>query len=640
MRETLSLFLLFSLCFSSVAQQTSLLPFSEVSVFNAYRINSSEYEFSPTYYLDGIVYVAAQKGDDKERERKNIPFFELYYAPLAADGMPSNHRPLSDPLNSLHHEGQASFSNDGTLIYYTGNSQIKNDQGKYTMKIYEARKEGDEWKHIVDLPINSEAFSNRHPAISTDGSTLYFASNMPGGYGGSDIYMVKKEGTYWGVPKNLGAQVNTPENDAFPFIYQDKYLFFSSKGHAGNGEYDIYAINIEDDLLGSLVHLTEDFNSPNADFGFILHPSGTKGFFSSNRADGFGKDDIYLFEVPQGFFSLLADSTKAIKEAPAFTLNPSNEVPQDKKILTKVADKQEVANQTKNSPIVESVQMAEVKQDILPEPSTPPTAIDQTNSTTYTNPVVDKPSEFSPNREAEVFAAKSIQCATLKGVLASSKGKSLARTEVVIRSSCGGLPYTLVTDQSGAFETCLPINCQYIIACEKEGFLKNDLMIDVKTTTVHTEKLVVNPIDNTPQFPTAQLTDQLSIGSIIDIQSLAYDLEKGSILSNDNFALNQLVTLMQQHPSLSIEVAEHTDARGSAHYNYELSQARAQIFKSHLVQQGNIAPHRIKAIGMGEQQLRNHCNGAVPCSDAAHQENRRTEVKVTKLAAPIMVASW
>ena len=604
MRETLSLFLLLFSYSCIIAQENNLiLPTSEVNIYNAYRINSNEYEFSPTYYQDGIVYIAAQQGASKNA----LPFFELYYAPLAEDGMPSNHRPLSNPLNSLQHEGQASFTKDDKLIYYTGNSQIKNEQGRYTMKIYEARKEEGIWKYIVDLPFNSETYSNRHPAISRDAQTLYFASDMPGGFGGSDIYVVKKEGTYWGVPKNLGPQVNTPENDAFPFIYQDKYLFFSSKGHAGNGDYDIYTINIEDDLLGSLIHLDTQFNSAGADFGFILEESGKGGFFSSDRAGGFGKDDIYLFETEQGFFSSPASQSTDIKTAPdltAYSIPTEEIIPQ---------------------PIIDTIQAPANKPiDIV--------ALQEKNPSVQQDPPI--PSEFPITNNLEqpdILTPKSIQCATINGVLSTPSGKALANAAITIRSSCGGLPYTLTTNHLGAFESCLPTHCQYIIAGEKVGFRKNDIMIEVDSPTAFSKSLILTPIDHTPSFPANQMMEPLTVGSIIEIRSLAYDLEKGVILSTGNYELNKLVTLLQSHPSLSIEVSEHTDARGSAYYNYELSQARAQIFKNHLVQQGHIGPKRIKAIGMGEQQLRNQCNGVTPCSDDEHQENRRTEIRITKL---------
>ncbi len=606
MRETLFLFLLlFSYSFLLAQSSNLVLPNSEVNIYNAYRINSNEYEFSPTYYQDGIVYIAAQKGDAKNA----LPFFELYYAPLAEDGMPSNHRPFSNPLNSLQHEGQASFPADSKLIYYTGNSQTKNKQGRYTMKIYEARKEGDTWKHIVDLPFNSETYSNRHPAISKDAQTLYFASDMPGGFGGSDIYVVKKEGTYWGVPKNLGTQVNTAENDAFPFIYQDQYLFFSSKGHTGNGDYDIYAIDIEDDLLGSLIHLDTTFNSASADFGFILDDSGKSGFFSSDRVGGFGKDDIYLFEISQDFFATPND----IQEAPEFTLTTVTEevIPQKAMVDT-----------------------------IQPPAATPIETVvseEKKPSAQRNTPV---PSEFpiADVAQQEILTAKSVPCTTINGTLSTASGKPLANAAITVRSSCGGLPFTLTTNDLGAFESCLPTHCQYIIAGEKAGFQQNDVMVEIKSANAISTNLTLTPINHTPNFPTAQLTDDLTVGSIIEIRSLAYDLEKGILLSTENYDLNKLITLLQNHPSLSIEVVEHTDARGSAYYNYELSQARAGIIKNHLVQQGRIAPKRIKAIGMGEQQLSNHCNGSVPCSDEEHQQNRRTEIRITKLNGRI--AAW
>jgi len=221
------------------------LPLSEVATYNAYRLNSGEHEFSPMYFQEGIVYVAAHTNTTAANRKP--PFFGLYYAPLSSDGMPSGQYPFSSPSSTLGNEGQASFTAEEDLIYYTTNGDILNEEGQYTMKIYEARKEGNDWLHIVELPINSNAYSNRHPSISPDGHTLYFASNMPGGFGGSDIYMVKKEGTYWGIPQNLGPQINTSENDAFPFIFNNDYLFFSST--------KVFSLLIEKEALERMIFI-------------------------------------------------------------------------------------------------------------------------------------------------------------------------------------------------------------------------------------------------------------------------------------------------------------------------------------------------------------------------------------------------
>ena len=132
------------------------------------------------------------------------------------------------------------------------------------------------------------------------------------------------------------------------------------------------------------------------------------------------------------------------------------------------------------------------------------------------------------------------------------------------------------------------------------------------------------------------IRDSLFVGSVIEVPSLRYDLEHGHLLSTENPALNRLISLLQQHPSMSIEIIEHTDARGSSYYNYELSQARAAITKNHIIQQGKIAPNRIRAIGMGEQQLKNNCDGTIPCADEAHQENKRTEIRIVTLEVPIV----
>ncbi len=615
----LGLVLLFVQVVIAQDEPTSYSPLTEfptpvVDVYNAFRINTSGYEFSPSYYKEGIVFVSTQPDEGKDNAA-NTPFFELYYAILDEDGMPNRSKPFSATVNTQRHEGQATFNQSGDLIYYTSNSELKNDRSQYAMKIYEARKQGEDWQHIVDLPFNSEAYSNRHPSISADGKYLYFASDMPGGYGGTDIYVVEKKGTQWGIPRNLGDQINTSENDAFPFIHNSDHLFFSSKGHGGVGDYDIFVVDISGGIPGPVMHLNSSFNSPQADIGFILNKEGTKGFFASDRAEGFGNDDIYLFESASSLFT----EKELVKEQIGTTT--TTEIIASRPIV-------EEAITTHPAELIVSEKITATAPITLPK---------DTVVQIITEEVIEKPMiaiEDLIVESKETNIAEAINCSTLQGQAFSQNGSPIAQGTVTIRSSKGGIPLALETNQDGAFEVCLPFDCQYIIMVEKNGYQMKDRLITINNEPITKQELRLNINNYSPpvaSIPTTNLEDQLVVGSIIELNPIYYDLENGTVNANNTAELDALAQMMRKYRSIEIELIDHTDARGEDYYNQQLSQTRISIAKNYLVQQGRIVPRRINAIAMGEQQIRNRCINNTPCSDEEHQYNRRTEVRIIRI---------
>ncbi len=592
---------------------TTEFPISVINVYNAFRINTSGYEFSPSYYKEGIVYVSTQQ-EKAEDKSTNTPFFELYYALLDEDGMPSQSSPFSSNVNTQRHEGQATFNQSGNLIYYTSNSELKNDRSQYAMKIYEARKQGETWQHIVDLPFNSEAYSNRHPSISTNGKYLYFASDMPGGYGGTDIYVVEKKGSQWGIPKNLGDQINTPENDAFPFIHTSEHLFFSSKGHGGLGDYDLFVVDVSGGLPGPIMHLNNSFNSPKADIGFILNEQGTKGFFASDRVEGFGNDDIYLFETSIGLFAkdeVVSRETEIVPVSEVITRSP---IVQD--AITKHPAELLTEETIVSTPSKE-----------IPEKIVPPVVIEEIEKPIS---IIEKWSE----EKKESSTTHAVNCSTLKGQALSQNGNAIAQGTITIRSSKGGMPLELETDQDGTFEICLPFDSQYIIMVEKNGYQMKDRLITINKEPITKEQLRLNIKNYTPavvDIPTTHLEDHLIVGSVIELNPIYYDLENGIVNANNTVELDALAQMMRKYRSIEIELIDHTDARGADYYNQQLSQTRISIAKNYLVQQGRIVPRRINAIAKGEQEIRNHCKNNVSCEDEAHQYNRRTEVRIIRI---------
>jgi outer membrane protein OmpA-like peptidoglycan-associated protein len=211
-----------------------------------------------------------------------------------------------------------------TRINYIVNKRNKNFVNR--AKIYVSNASGKSWSKAISFQYNSDDYSCAHPSISVDGNTLYFASDMPGGQGGQDIWMCKRNGDIWDKPVNLGIDVNTSGDELFPFIRKDGMLFFSSNGLPGFGDLDIFsAKNIEGRWLlnrneGLFLNSTAD------DFG-IVFSSDTTGYFSSNKEGGKGSDDIYSFKytnksiVVDGIVLLTENVNDPAKDVKVYLLN-------------------------------------------------------------------------------------------------------------------------------------------------------------------------------------------------------------------------------------------------------------------------------------------------------------------------------
>lgn len=249
------------------------------------------------------------------------PFLELYNIKRNGDNFTEAEKIKGD-INTRFHEGQISVSKDGKTMYFTRNNILngkkgKDDQGINNLKIYKVSlNEEGEWKNVKELPFNSEDYSVGHPSLSSDGKTLYFASDMPGGKGKSDIYKVSINGDSYGTPVNLGDKINTEGNELFPFVHNDGNLFFSSDGLLGLGELDIFSTILDENgNVSEIINLGVPINSNMDDFSFFMNDNGETGFIASNREGGKGDDDIYSFErIP--LFAIKGTVTDAINKLP------------------------------------------------------------------------------------------------------------------------------------------------------------------------------------------------------------------------------------------------------------------------------------------------------------------------------------
>lgn len=283
-------------------------------------VNTKYSDFGPMYYQDKLIYSSAVDSSSfhtRIYHWNEQPFLDMYIGKL--DEIESDLKYIdefSEKLNTRYHEAGLAFSPDETKVYFTRNNYNgdlgRDSKGTNHLKLYSADvSRGKDslvtWQNVQELPFNSEDYSVGHPTVSEDGKLLYFASDMPGSIGGTDIFVVDiletdKETkindsiSYAGYsrPRNLGEKINTAGREMFPYI-TDRSLYFASDGHLGLGGLDVYESKITDSNFHKPINLGGPLNSELDDFGLIIKEEENRGFVCSNRLTGQGDDDIYSF---------------------------------------------------------------------------------------------------------------------------------------------------------------------------------------------------------------------------------------------------------------------------------------------------------------------------------------------------------
>ncbi|TKG96297.1 hypothetical protein EYV94_03300 [Puteibacter caeruleilacunae] len=272
-------------------------------------INSPKSDFGPTFLGEDKIVFASSRSGSKIIKRNykwdNQPFLDMYIADIDEDGRLKHVKPFGKKnIKTSYHEGPACFNSSGTKMFVTrnslqGGSLKRGTDGVTNLKIYAARNDGSDkdWEIKYGLPINSDEYSVGHPSIDKTGLVLYFASDMPGGYGGTDIYYLRYDGGKWQDPVNLGPKINTASDEVFPYISNNDVLYFSSDGHPGMGGLDIFMSTPENGEYRRIENMGIPINSPLDDFGLTMNKEGEQGYLSSNRLNGRGYDDIYHFVI-------------------------------------------------------------------------------------------------------------------------------------------------------------------------------------------------------------------------------------------------------------------------------------------------------------------------------------------------------
>lgn len=565
--------------------------------------------FSPVYYKDGLVFCGESAWEGLLAPSYGWTgrgYLDMYYVPFDENGIPGEAKQLSKIMNTEIHEGPLCFTPDTTEAYFTANNYFrkgvrKEADGSNNLKLYKATLKKDKWKEHEEFFFNSDVYSTGHAAISPDGEQIIFVSDAPDGVGGTDLYRSKlDESGEWSEPENL-SELNTVGDEMFPYYYTDNngmdFLFFSSNGHPGIGGLDLYAAQMTPTGFASIQHLPSPLNSSSDDFAMILNADGNKGYFSSNRASTQGVDKIYSFEKTQIQVEILVldKRTKEALEQVSLVFDGNREEAQE----TNAEGKHNFP-----SPPLMTYQVDLSKQYYEPSNETLeiPGALSAGEDTLKVRYTMDR---------SEVYVAGV--------VLDRETDLPIAAADVTIRGlSVETEDVKLLADENGQFFSKIFKGYSYEFMAKKETYLAGN------TIVAHMQPQGEDTID------VVIYLDKIVIDKPIEVKNIYYDFDKWDIRPDAAIELDKLVKILVDNPEITIELMSHTDCRGSDAYNLTLSQKRAESAVNYIISEG-IAKERIIAKGYGEKKLVNRCDDGVACSEKEHQQNRRTEFKVTKV---------
>ncbi len=483
-------------------------------------VNTAEAEYAPVVHR-GDFYFTSSRGNSKVYKGTGTGFTNIFKAPMRGDSVAVQQaQTLGEAFaTDIINEGAITFSPDGRMMVFArGNSGKR--KGTNDVNLYMSFYKQGKWSEPQLMTISDVNAWDSTPAFSRDGKTLYFSSNRPGGQGENDLYSARWDGSRWSNVRNMGAPINTPGDEMFPYVTDDGKLYFSSDGHPSLGALDVFVAVRRDGEI-SIENLGPPVNSTADDFGMSF-TTIKDGYFTSNRASGKGDDDIYAF--------------------------------------------------VNNDPNLKTV---------------------------------------------NYFVAGT----TLTTDEETGEEKELKDVKVRLVYPSGGVIANANSGDESAFDFPVEGGTNYELVGEKEGYFTTRQPFTTIGKTIPQEELVKMVTDTT--FTTQLVLNKIVLDKSIVLENIYYEFNEDFITDAAALELDKLVSILQDNPSINIELSSHTDARASNEFNQELSQRRAESAVNYLMESG-IDPGRITAKGYGEEQL--IIKNAV--TEEQHQVNRRTEFKV------------
>ena len=558
------------------------------------NVNSEYNDFSPIIFNDEMIFCSSRKSTvDREYHYDGQSFINFYRAKRITESE-FEEPVLYESLNGRFHEGPAIYSEHYKTLFLTRNNEVynaKKNDNTNKLKIYYSNYVGEEFEKAKEFQHNSEEYSIGHPAVTPDGTKFYFASDMPGGYGKTDLYVCYLTNKGWSKPVNLGPEVNTSGKEMFPFAINDTTLYFSSDRHEGLGGLDIFSVDLFNNKAYGLTNVGAPINSEKDDFGFFLEDKKAfKGYFSSNRDTTSKSDDIYLFKRAHININCLVIDSLTYKKIPYSKVRITSKSGLTRDLFTD-KDGKAVLDMSPNREFTLTFSKRGYKTKRIPFSTH---GLKEESDTSF---VV----ELVVGEELD-FKGKVVDKQTLKPIPDAS---------IVMQQPQDGYLELLVSNKNGGFEFSGEEGKKVKLEVSKEGYF--------------TGKLDVDKID--PGKEVVIKLDKIVLDQVLDIEPIYYDFDKWDITPRSEAILNKIIAIMKDNPDISIELKSHTDIRGSFEYNHNLSIKRANSAINYVVSNG-IDRFRLTYSVFGETKVAVPCPPGEDCDEDVHSWNRRTEFKI------------
>lgn len=547
----------------------------------AANFNTAFSEISPTYFNDSLITYSSNKHNFKLFGTKdgytNETFYDMYFInPRTGQETPFK------AYNTKYHDVAPSFSSDGTTVYFTRTDYYDHklkttDQNQSNLEIFEGKFVNNNWEKEQLVSFDNENFNMELPSVTNQGSTIFFASDIDGGYGKLDLYRVDKINGKWGNPVNLGPKINTAQNECFPFVHSDSILYFSSDGLPGLGGLDVFEAKIIDSEVKSVKNLGYPINEMKDDFAFIINTDLTAGYFSSDRPGGKGGDDIYSFthiNLKYHHHRIIGEIRNVLDSsliAGAMVRHYDNFKHLLDTLQTGEDGTFEFDNETVGKYVirVEAEGYKKAGKRIIIDPEHEEQVYEKHF---YLNPIpVEK--KIDPLDD-------SLQTANDTKELAANPTKKEAKSGLNGAGSISGKEVNISTTN-------------------------NPELI----TTMRGVKIKKNNTITPPIF---------------------FEFNRADISTTSQSTLDSLARYLKKNPDLSVLINSHADCRGGDLYNEMLTMKRAQSTALYLASKG-IQLGRLSMKGYGDTKPINDCDcqsqNFLSCTEAQYLQNRRTEFK-------------
>ncbi len=663
------------------------------------RLNTNSSDIIAINSKDEIVFATRGKRSEigsMKASKSEASDYDFYQAKKHGDGTITEIKPIKGGINSPYDDVGAVKMPGSDLVLFTRSEDPATNKKKKTVgnnvasqevKILGAKRMGKKMDEVADLPVNfSDGNSNFHPAVHPNGDLIIFASDRPGGYGGADLYAIKRVDGKWGKAENLGPSVNSQGDELFPTFNKQGHLFFASDGNVGFGGLDLFTSDYEDGKWSSTTNMGSGINSPKDDFGIIWDAASSSGYFNSNRNTASG-DDIYNFKRTPGITGQVFDGltkeplpgsivrlkdihgnekiiisdgggqfsepckdntgylvtidapgfhtwrdtfwTKSIPQGRDINLDVFLEVEQVFEMNGFVHDEADGARLGEAD--IEVIQHGTVQRTLNATTDSADYRLRLQPGEDYT--VIFKKDDYVPrivNLSLSNFRGVEVRTRNvpmMKGdyvlvngsvVEDGTAGTPISRASIqIINNNTQEIVDSAMSLNNGTFWVAIPWDSlsNYSIISAKEGYFSTSRHIERVDTNNMTLNIALEDAD-------------YGLDNSIKVIHYGYNQTALDLISKKD--LNEIYFFLMRNPKAKIEVRSHTDSRGTAKYNLELSRRRSESVVKYIQARKPIPNERFVSWGFGEEFLVNDCADAVPCDEDAHALNRRTELKVVE----------